>query len=1628
MLGPSSSALVLSIICFLGTVLLSIPHFHQLYQRFTRRSKYAQLHDQYEDKDGLSTHDSQQAYSDIIPRLILLLLALVGSADSLIISVLATVRPDVAVCPVQWVHFGAWIVILGQAVTIYTTTEHLTKFRLGLFSGFSCLLSLVAILAENLIFYNGHQLHLVRNVYATFTLVQAILSFLSFISAWSIPRRPDVYRNGQVVDNYLTTSLLGRYTISWPTNMLAYVTKHQEDIEIKDLPVVPFFGRSQYLNEGFATINKKQRIWWQIVQAHRVTFVILYALQTISSLTNFFPNIALLYILRSLEARDAGETTGPQAWFWAVSLGLSMAITDWSESHMFFFVFLKTHVPIYEQLSAVIFSKAMRRKDAKSASKKKDDGVKTIDTEATVQMPARIVTEAPKIDDEDDLGSDDEEDATKSKQSTINLIGIDSYRVAEFAGFNTLFWGTFIQIIVALIFLYRLVSWIPLLAGLLVPLLLTPANIFLSKRYADTQDRLMKVRDQKLALVSEALQGIRQIKFSALERQWQGKILGLRGKELKTQWNLFIIDTYLIGCWILGPILLASVTLSVYAIVNGTLTPSVAFTTISVFEMLQMTLAVVPEFVTEMIDAKVAAVRIEKFLNSAEKREQLTPGDTIHFGNATISWPNAEEYEGNLTAEDQSEQSFRLHDLNLSFPKNQLSVISGKTGSGKSLLLASLLGECELLEGTITVPRPPPAYERYDDQANPSNWLINGSMAFVAQIPWIENATIRDNVLFGLPLIENRYKRTLSVCALDRDLTSLTDGDMTDIGANGINLSGGQKWRVSFARALYSRADILVLDDIFSAVDAHVGRTLFEEALTGDLGKGRTRILVTHHVGLCLPKTNYSVLLGDGQVLVSGATEELRKSGELKKILAYDVEEQENEDDRKAEDDNSLIDDGGNLQKMFSRSSRPSGLRRASTAAEDPTTKLRRQSTANQTNVDMEMKPVDAPKKFVEDETKHTGRIQARFYKQYISSSGGVSWWALIMGGFVLVTGILLLRSWWVAQWTRSYQTESEPDVILFINFTPRAFHQASKALQSNQKLKFYLSIYVGISVANCFFSTIRYFLVFVASIKASRILFEKLTFSILRAPLRYLDTTPAGRILNRFTADFDKIDSRISMDLAFALNDVFSVLSVVLAGIFVSPIMIILAAALLAIDAYFGIRYLVPAREVKRLESNAKSPVFETFGAALTGLATIRAFDKTQEYIQKMYITIDRHATAYWHMWLLNRWMGFRLNMMGALFVSSTALLIVGLKHIDASLAGFALSFALDISGSVMWALRHYANIELGMNAIERVVEYSEVQTEDLEGNHPPASWPTEGALEVRDLVVAYAEDLPPVLKGLTFSVRSKHRVGVVGRTGAGKSSLTLALFRFLTARQGTILIDGIDVSKITLHDLRSRLAIIPQDPVLFSGTVRSNLDLFNEHDDTELLDALVRVQLITAKEAHTSKGASARASGTATPISASAAPSDGEADAGAATAAATPKNLNIFTSLASHISEGGLNLSQGQRQLLCLARAIVSRPKIMVLDEATSAVDMETDALIQRSIREEFQDSTLIVIAHRLSTIADFDRILVMGDGMALEYDEPRLLMEKKGGPFREMVEASGEREELERVIAENHRGHGV
>lgn len=1037
------------------------------------------------------------------------------------------------------------------------------------------------------------------------------------------------------------------------------------------------------------------------------------------------------------------------------------------------FSITKLFAPVRGQLAALIFEKSLRRKNVKNAEKTKEDDS----------------SDDAKDKGKKDEDGDDEDSVLKSRQAIVNLVGVDSKHVADFAMMQLFIISSIGKLIIYSGYLVKLIGWIPFGAGILAWSIVLPANTIAAKYYLKAETRLMKNRDNKLAVVNEALLGMRQIKFSALEAQWEKKILEMREIEISSLKSVFKADSILFFSWVASPILLAAASLAVYAVVNGMLAPSVAFVSIGVFKSLEVSLSALPELLTGGIDTLVSVRRIDKYLKGPEMKRTLTEGHDVAFDNATIAWPVDDEVP--------DEDRFILNNVNLSFPAGELSVISGKTGSGKSLVLNALLGESDLLEGSIFVPRTVPPLERNDGKAHPGNWILPGAVAYVGQSPWLESASLRDNILFGLPFIESRYNTVLDVCALKKDIDILNDGDKTELGANGINLSGGQKWRLTLARAIYSRAEILVMDDIFSAVDAHVGRQIFEKCISGPICKGRTRILVTHHVTLVEPITKYLVELGEGTILHSGLTSDLAEDGTLELIKSHEQSQPELH----------VVDSSGE----------PTAVNSEEVSVEEA---MDIEENANT----LQKVPSKTAKKFVEDEAREKGNVKARVYGTFLSSSGGWFFWGVCALLFIAFEAGNLGRNWWVRIWTgapekhTSVNASREHGIVYGLSYEHSTLHSASTSrlftydAEPKHTLSYYLWVYVAIAAASGIIGTARFVWSFIMSIKAARTLFRRILFTVLRTRLRWLDTVPVGRVLNRMTADFDIIDNRITMDLGFMFWRVLGLLGVCVAALLVSTLMLPLALVLVIAGAFVAVRFLTGARPVKRIESNAKSPVFELFNSSLSGVSTLRAFQKTQTYVNRMHSHLDNWDTISVHIWTLNRWLGFRMALIGTVFTTMVGVIVVGSSFVDAAMAGFTLSFALDFSGNMLMAIRGYASLELDMNAAERVIEYSEVATEDLGGDIPAASWPATGNMEIQDLVVSYADDLPPVLKGISFDVKNNERIGVIGRTGAGKSSLTLALFRFLEARSGRIFIDGVDISKIRLYDLRSRLAIIPQ------------------------------------------------------------------------------------------------------------------------------------------------------------------------------------------------------------------------
>ncbi|PHH60274.1 hypothetical protein CDD81_1902 [Ophiocordyceps australis] len=1533
-------ALIISLVALFITVLNTFPSISAIAIQIRQSNPRDNF---YHDLDGDSPPEARAAFSNRAAKRDVVILSLLGCTSAFAVSILSSISQEPTLAVESWLLAASWFAILVQSVFLAAHHSPVKVHDLGLWALLSCF----CVIASGLVqaFQADQGVLLGQNVGLLLRLVNMAAALLLLFACVSIPRRPEVFYHGHQVSSEWTVSAISRLTWGWIWPLVK-LARSKGDLDERDIATPDHCLRAENLVSSWNSANHKGGLLLSLWHAYGGPLSFQWAVTLARCVLGVGPYWVMLRLVQLLEHKDPTRAPPKELWLLVFLMGFFTLIEQWIDGWVAWHSVSRLAMPIRGQLSALIFEKSLRRKNVKAADPSGADSGES-DSEAEQK---------------DGDSKDDKQDSVstllKSRQAIVNLVGVDTKHISDF--FLTQFYmvNSLGKLIIYSIFLIRLLGWLPFGAGILAWGLMLPLNTWASKRYINLEDEVMKRRDNKLAVVNEALQGIRQIKFSALENEWEAKILATRELEIATLIRLFVADSMLFFCWVSSPIALAAASLAVYATVHGTLAPSIAFVSVGIFKSLEVSLSALPELLTAALDTLVSVRRIQSYLDGPEMVKTVSPGPDVAFENASVAWP--------VDTETADKDRFILRNLDLSFPRGELSIISGKTGTGKSLVLSALLGEVDLLEGSIYMPSTVPPLERNDGKAHPGNWILEGSVAYVAQTPWLESASLRDNILFGLPLVQERYAKVLDVCALRKDLDMLADGDETELGANGINLSGGQKWRVTLARTIYSRAEILVMDDIFSAVDAHVGRHIFEQCIAGDICANRTRIIVTHHVSLVQSQAKYLVELGEGTALHHGLTSDLVEDGTLERIKSH---EQAGNRDAGGSDgsstlssldsDNDQDGNGDSLHKVLSKRN----------------------------------------KQFIETEVRQTGMVKSRVYSSYMKSSGSSLLWIGCFALYGLFEVGNLARNWWLRIWTDD-KPQQAGGMAYGLSLQHSLLHSKTPwhmSSQAEKSLSFYLSIYVLLSAASAIIGTVCFIVLFVLSIRASRKLFRRTLFAVLRTKLRWLDTVPVGRVLNRMTADFDVVDNKITMDIGFLAWHVLSLLGVCVAALLVSLYILPVALVLVLVAAVVGKVFLDAARPVKRLESNAKSPVFELFNAALAGVPTLRAFQKTHVYTQKTYDLLDNWDSLSMTTWTLNRWMGFRMALIGTLFTTLIGVVVIGSPLVDAAMAGFTLSFALDFSDNIIMVIRGYASMELDMNAAERVVEYTELETEDLGGQQPPAAWPTSGSIQVEDLVVSYAKGLSPVLKGISFDVGNNERVGVVGRTGAGKSSLTLALFRFLDASQGKIVIDGFDISKINLRQLRSRLAIIPQDPVLFSGTVRSNLDPFDAYTDQQLCDCLRRVHL-----ADTDPEASQNA-----PSSSSASERDGT------------KNANIFDDLSSGISEAGGNLSQGQRQLLCIARAIMSRPKIMVLDEATSAVDMATDALIQRSIRDEFSDSTLIVIAHRLSTIADFDRILVLDQGCVAEYGTPRELWERQNGVFRDMCEHSGEKEKLRRAI---------
>ncbi|KAI8918715.1 P-loop containing nucleoside triphosphate hydrolase protein [Entophlyctis helioformis] len=1100
-----------------------------------------------------------------------------------------------------------------------------------------------------------------------------------------------------------------------------------------------------------------------------------------------------------------------------------------------------------------------------------------------------------------------------------NIVSTDVHRFERFILFLPTFFTSLLQILVITILLIIQIGPAAL-AGIALLALFAPLQNYIWKLLSSIRGKLAPLADARMRTTQEVLQSIRLIKYFTWEQPFLDIIEAIRKKEIALVLKRGLITAFNMTFAFSIPNVAAAVSFIIFGLYNS-LEPGRTFAALAWFAQLPQPLMFIPQVITGYAEIKIALVRIQELLVAPEIDARPEVDEDTEYGvkvdNGEFVWDSlpTKEQAGSKKADETDmprvvavkpaaghtgeeiilsddkpkDAGWTLRNINLTIPRGKLVAVVGTVGSGKSSLLNALIGEMKRVSGTVS---------------------FSGSLGYAPQQAWIQNASVKDNILFGLPYDEARYLATIRDCALEKDLEILPDGDLTQIGERGINLSGGQKQRINIARLVYFNSQIALLDDPLSAVDAHVGRYLFDNCLQGALA-GKTRILVTHQLHF-LPRVDYVVVMKDGEVAEQGTYAELMTAdGEFATLMrSYGGVDKVDETDEEAAQVDAPVSDETAVVKADGKGEKKEA------------------------------------RELMQTEDRATGAVKGGVWLAYFRAAGGMPFLAGLIFTIMLSQGSLTANDLWLVLWT---------------NQSIRGFSQSQ---------------YVGIYGLMAFLAgtmgfVFSFYLVYFGS-KAGQRLHEAAARRVVRAPTAFFDTTPLGRIINRFSKDQDGIDSTLVMSFRMFLQSLASIISYF--GLLIAATPLFIVPFLPVMGLYYIIQkvYRASSRELKRLESISRSPLYAHIGETLNGIATIRAYGEQEHFIQDNNKLNDSNTVPYFLLFAASRWMSMRFEALGSVLVFSAAafgLIARTNSNFTAALYGLSLSYALQVTGNLSRCIRQFTETEVNMNAVERVDHYAnylEVEAAEITDVRPPTGWPATGAIEFKDVSMRYAPDLPLVLKTVSFTIRDKEKIGVVGRTGSGKSSLMQVLFRMVEPAGGDIVVDGFKTTDLGLQDLRSGLGIIPQDPVLFSGTFRRNLDPFGQHTDAELWDALERANIKTKV-----------------------AESDGGLD--------------------GEVQENGENLSVGQRQLLCLARAMLKRPRILIMDEATANVDYETDAIIQKCLREEFADSTVLTIAHRLNTIMDYDRVMVLSAGEIVEFDSPQQLMANEAGVFRSMVDTT-------------------
>lgn len=1105
---------------------------------------------------------------------------------------------------------------------------------------------------------------------------------------------------------------------------------------------------------------------------------------------------------------------------------------------------------------------------------------------------------------------------------TVNLMSADAQRFMDLTNFIHLLWSSPLQIAISIVFLWEELGP-SVLAGLGVMILLIPINAVLATVSRKLQMKNMKNKDKRMKIMNEILNGIKILKLYAWEPSFENQVQEIREKELKDMLHFTYLHSVSLFVFTCAPFLVSVATFAVYVAVDpsNVLNAEKAFTSISLFNILRFPLAMLPMLISSMVQTSVSSARLEKYLGGDNLDTSAIRCDpnidaAVQFSDATFSW--------------EEDANPAVNNVNLDIKEGKLVAVVGGVGSGKSSLVSAMLGEMDHVGGYIN---------------------IKGSIAYVPQQAWIQNATLKNNILFGSKMDEERYQKVLEACALLPDLEMLPGHDESEIGEKGINLSGGQKQRVSLARAVYNDADIYILDDPLSAVDAHVGKHIFEKVVgPNGLLKNKTRILVTHGVSF-LKHADDIVVLVNSRVTETGSYKTLQANNgafaEFLRLYAKQNDQTDNEatvftgeDD---EDDGDQVETAEVIEDIVASTvKRENSMRQRKRSSVSMNGTLRR-SVKDVTKKKTGIGSNDTKgQKLIEKETVETGKVKFKLYLKYLRAVGwGFSFWIFV--SYILQNAAFVGQNIWLSDWTG--------DAEKYYNITYPASQRDMR-----------VGVFGALGVAQALFVLLGAFLVSGGAVRASRMLHTQLLHNILRVPMRFFDTTPTGRIVNRFAKDILTVDETIPMSFRSWIACFLGVIGTLFIICLATPIFAAVIVPL-AIFYYFVQRfYVTTSRQLRRLDSVTRSPIYSHFGETVSGLSVIRAYGHQDRFLQHNEDTIDNNQKSVYSWIVSNRWLAIRLEFVGNLTVFFAALFaVLGRGTVDSGTVGLSISSALNITQTLNWLVRMTSELETNIVAVERVDEYIKVEREAqwVEDHRPPKDWPEKGVVQFVDYKVRYRPELDLVLQGISCTINSMEKVGIVGRTGAGKSSLTNCIFRIIESAGGKIMIDGLDIASIGLHDLRQKLTIIPQDPVLFSGNLRMNLDPFNQYTDEDIWKALELSHL-------------------------------------------KPFVEGLQEKLFHEVSEGGENLSVGQRQLVCLARALLRKSKILILDEATAAVDLETDNLIQRTIRSEFADCTVLTIAHRLHTIMDSSRLMVLDAGKIIEFGSPDELLQRQGHFF--------------------------